>query len=159
MQIILLEDVQNLGYANDVVTVKDGYARNYLIPQHKAILATESAKKVLAENLRQRAHKLAKIKQDAEALAKRLEPLALTIAAKVSEAGTLYAAVGAAQVAAELDKQGYVVDAKAIAVPAPAKEVGHYTATVRLHKDISVEIPFEVVAEGAAAETAESVAE
>ena len=159
MQIILLEDVQNLGYANDVVTVKDGYARNYLIPQHKAILATESAKKVLAENLRQRAHKLAKIKQDAEALAKRLEPLALTIAAKVSEAGTLYAAVGAAQVAAELDKQGYVVDAKAIAVTAPAKEVGHYTATVRLHKDVSVEIPFEVVAEGAAAETAESVAE
>ena len=162
MQIILLEDVQNLGYANDIVTVKDGYARNYLIPQHKAILATESAKKVLAENLRQRAHKLAKIKQDAEALASRLEPLALTIAAKVSEAGTLYAAVGPAQIAAELGKQGYEVEAKAISLSAPAKEIGHYTATVRLHKEVSVEIPFEVVAEGAevpAAETAEPAAE
>ncbi|MBO4590666.1 MAG: 50S ribosomal protein L9 [Bacteroidaceae bacterium] len=160
MQIILIEDVQNLGYKNDIVTVKDGYARNYLIPQHKAILATESAKKVLAENLRQRAHKLAKIKQDAEALASRLEPLSLTIAAKVSEAGTLYAAVGAAQVAAELGKQGYDVDVKTITVNEPAKELGHYTATVRLHKEVAVEVPFEVVAEGAeAAEAAEAAAE
>ena len=151
MQIILIEDVQGLGYKNDIVTVKDGYGRNYLIPQHKGILATESAKKVLAENLRQRAHKLAAIKKAAEELAARIEPLSLTIAAKVSEAGTLYAAVGAAQVAAEINRQGYEVDAKQVIVKEPAKELGHYVATVSLHREVSVEVPFEVVAEGAEA--------
>ena len=147
MQIILIEDVQGLGYKNDIVTVKDGYGRNYLIPQHKAIVATESAKKILAENLKQRAHKLAAIKKAAEELAARIEPLSLTIAAKVSEAGTLYAAVGAAQVAAEINKQGYEVETKQVIVKEPAKEVGHYTATVQLHKEVSVEVSFEVVAE------------
>ena len=147
MQIILIEDVQGLGYKNDIVTVKDGYGRNYLIPQRKAIVATESAKKILAENLKQRAHKLAAIKKAAEELAARIEPLSLTIAAKVSEAGTLYAAVGAAQVAAEINKQGYEVETKQVIVKEPAKEVGHYTATVQLHKEVSVEVPFEVVAE------------
>lgn len=155
MQIILIEDVQGLGYKNDIVTVKDGYGRNYLIPQRKAIVATESAKKVLAENLKQRAHKLAAIKKAAEELASRLEPLSLTIAAKVSEAGTLYAAVGAAQVAAEINKQGYEVETKQVIVKEPAKELGHYTATVQLHKEVSVEVPFEVVAEVAEETAAE----
>lgn len=155
MQIILIEDVQGLGYKNDIVTVKDGYGRNYLIPQRKAIVATESAKKVLAENLKQRAHKLAAIKKAAEELATRMEPLQLTIAAKVSEAGTLYAAVGAAQVAEAIVAQGYEVSPKQVIVKEPAKELGHYTATVRLHKEVVVEVPFEVVAEAPAAEVAE----
>jgi large subunit ribosomal protein L9 len=155
MQIILIEDVQGLGYKNDIVTVKDGYARNYLIPKRKAIIASESAKKVLAENLRQRAHKLAAIKKAAEELANRIEPLHLTIVAKVSEAGTLYAAVGAAQVAKAINAQGYEVETKQVIVKEPAKELGHYTATVQLHKEVAVEVPFEVVAEAPAAEVAE----
>ena len=152
MQIILIEDVQGLGYKNDIVTVKDGYGRNYLIPQRKAIMATESAKKVLAENLKQRAHKLAAIKKAAEELAARIEPLKLVITAKVSEAGTLYASVGAAQVAEAIVKAGYEVGAKQVIVKEPAKEVGEYTATVKLHKEVAVEVPFTVVAEEAKVE-------
>lgn len=147
MQIILIEDVQGLGYKNDIVTVKDGYGRNYLIPQGKAIMATESAKKVLAENLKQKAHKMAAIKKAAEELAARIEPLKLVIAAKVSENGTLYASVGAAQVAEAIAKQGYEVETKQVIVKEPAKELGEYTATVKLHKEVEVEIPFTVVAE------------
>ena len=94
MEVILKEDVINLGYKNDVVKVKDGYGRNYLIPQGKAVIATESAKKVLAENERQRAHKVAKIKAEAEAMAAKFEGVSLTIAAKVSENGTIFGGVG-----------------------------------------------------------------
>lgn len=149
MKIILKQDVANLGYKDDVVEVKNGYGRNYLIPTGKAQLATPSALKVLAENLRQRAHKLAKIKADAEAVAETLKGVSLTIAAKVSETGTIFGSVGSIQVAEALEKLGKEVDRKLISVEA-VKQVGQYTATVKLHKEVSVEIPFEVVAEAAA---------
>ena len=149
MELILKVDVANLGYKDDIVKVKDGYGRNYLIPRGMAVIATESAKKVLAENLKQRAHKLAKIKADAEDLAKKLETVSLTISAKVSEANAIYGSVGAAQIAEELAKLGYEIDRKIIVVDA-AKEVGSYSATVKLHKEVSVKVPFEVVAEAAA---------
>ena len=148
MELILKVDVANLGYKDDIVKVKDGYGRNYLIPRGMAVIATESAKKVLAENLKQRAHKLAKIKADAEELAKKLETVSLTISAKVSEANAIYGSVGAAQIAEELAKLGYEIDRKIIVVDA-AKEVGSYSATVKLHKEVSVKVPFEVVAEAA----------
>lgn len=147
MQIILLEDIANLGYKDDVVTVKSGYGRNYLIPQKKAIIASEEALKVLAENQRQRAHKLAKIKTDAEALAAKLEGLSLTIGAKTSSTGTIFGSVSNIQVAEELAKKGFEVERKKITIKEPVKEVGSYKALVKLHKDISVEIPFEVISE------------
>ena len=146
MELILKEDVINLGYKDDIVKVKDGYGRNYLIPTGKAVIATESAKKVLAENLRQRAHKLAKIKADAEELAKKMEGVSLTIATKVSATGVIYGSVGAIQIAEELAKLGFEIDRKIIAVDA-AKEIGSYTATVRLHKEVAVKVPYTVVAE------------
>jgi len=146
MEVILKEDVTNLGYKNDIVKVKEGYGRNYLIPQGKAVIATESAKKVLAENERQRAHKLAKIKADAEALAAKLSGVALTISAKVSEVGTIFGGVGAAQIAEELAKLGFEVDRKIIAVDT-VKELGSYKAVVNVMRDVKAEIPFEVVAE------------
>ena len=146
MELILKEDVINLGYKDDIVKVKDGYGRNYLIPTGKAVIATESAKKVLAENLRQRAHKLAKIKADAEELAKKLEGVSLTIATKVSATGVIYGSVSAIQVAEELAKLGFEIDRKIIVVES-AKQVGSYTATVRLHKEVSVKVPYTVVAE------------
>lgn len=147
MKIILKEDVQGLGYKDDVVEVKSGYGRNFLIPTGKAVVATPSALKVLAENQRQRAHKLAKIKADAEALAAQISAVEnLVIAAKTSETGTVFGSVNAAQIAEALEKNGITVDRKLIAV-APVKEVGKYTATVNLHKEVSAELSFEVVAE------------
>lgn len=147
MKIILKEDVTNLGYKDDVVEVKDGYGRNYLIPQGKAVVATPSALKQLAENQRQRQHKLAKIKADAEALAAQLREVALTIGAKVSTTGTVFGSVNAIQISEALEKLGHNVDRKLISIKESVKEVGNYTATVKLHKEVSVEIPFEVVAE------------
>ena len=147
MQVILKEDVINLGYKDDIVTVKDGYGRNFLIPTGKAVIASESAKKVLAENLKQRAHKLAKIKEDAQALAAKLEGVSLTIATKVSSTGTIFGSVGNIQIAEALSKLGHEVDRKIIVVKDAVKEVGSYKAIVKLHKEVSVEIPFEVVAE------------
>ena len=149
MQVILKEDVVNLGYKDDIVTVKDGYGRNFLIPTGKAVIASESAKKVLAENLKQRAHKLAKIKEDAQALAAKLEGVSLTIATKVSSTGTIFGSVGNIQIAEALSKLGHEVDRKIIVVKDAVKEVGSYKAIVKLHKEVSVEIPFEVVAEEA----------
>ena len=147
MQVILKEDVVNLGYKDDLVIVKDGYGRNFLIPQGKAVIASESAKKVLAENLRQRAHKLAKIKDDAQALATKLEGVSLTIGAKTSSTGTIFGSVSNIQVAEALSKQGFEVDRKIIYIKESVKEVGNYKAIVKLHKEVSVEIPFEVVSE------------
>ena len=147
MEIILKEDVVNLGYKNDIVTVKSGYGRNYLIPTGKAVIASPSAKKMLAEELKQRAHKLKKIKKDAEATAAKLEGVSLTIATKVSSTGTIFGSVGNIQIAEALAKLGHEVDRKIIVVKDAVKEVGSYKAIVRLHKDVSVEIPFEVVAE------------
>ncbi len=146
MELILKEDVINLGYKDDIVKVKDGYGRNYLIPTGKAVIASESAKKVLAENLKQRAHKLAKIKADAEALAAKLAGVSLTIATKVSANGAIYGSVGAIQIAEELGKLGFEIDRKIIAVSA-AKEVGTYEATIKLHKEVVVKLSYTVVAE------------
>ncbi len=146
MEIILKEDVVNLGYKNDIVTVKSGYGRNYLIPTGKAVIASPAAKKMLAEELKQRAHKLEKIKKDAEAVAESLKEVSLTIATKVSATGTIFGSVSNIQIAEELAKLGHNVDRKIIFVKG-VKEVGSYTATVKLHKEVSVEIPFEVIAE------------
>lgn len=146
MKIILKEDVKNLGYKDDVVEVKDGYGRNFLIPTGKAVIASESALKVLAENQRQRAHKLEKIKADAQALADSLKDIKLTIGAKTSATGTVFGSVNAIQIAEALEKEGFNIDRKIIDVQ-PVKEVGNYTATINLHKEVVAEIPFEVVAE------------
>ena len=147
MEIILLEDVQNLGYKDDVVSVKNGYGRNYLIPQGKAILATPSAKKVLAEHLKQRAHKLAKIKADAEELAAKINGISLTIGAKTSATGTIFGSVNNIQLAEALAKKGFEIDRKVIYINDNVKELGTYKAIVKLHKEVSAEINFEVVAE------------
>ena len=158
MKIILKEDVINLGYKDDVVEVKNGYARNYLIPTGKAIMASPSALKVLAEDMRQRAHKIAKIKNDAEAIAETMKGIALTITAKTDNKGTIYGSVGSNQIADELAKIGHEVDRKIIKV-ANVKELGHYIATVQLHKEVAVEIPFDVISENAPKGEAPAVAE
>lgn len=147
MEVILKEDIQSLGYKDDVVNVKKGYARNFLIPQGKAVIATESAKKVLAENQKQRAHKLAQIKADAQALAEKMEGVTLAIGAKTSSTGTIFGSVTNIQVADALKEKGFEVDRKLIVIKDQVKEVGNYNAVVRLHKEVSVDIPFEVVAE------------
>lgn len=147
MKIILKQDVANLGYKDDVVEVKDGYGRNFLIPTGKAVVATPSALKMLAEEQRQRAHKLAKIKADAEAAAAALEGVELVIPAKVSATGTVFGSVNAAQVAEALQKLGHNIDRKLVAVKDAVKEVGKYNATITLHREVVVEVPFEVVAE------------
>ena len=149
MEIILKEDIVNLGYKNDIVTVKSGYGRNYLTPTGKAATASPSAKKMLAEELKQRAHKLEKIKNDAEELAAKLEGVSLKIATKVSSTGTIFGSVGNIQIAEELAKWGHNIDRKIIVVKDAVKEVGNYKSIVKLHKEVSVEIPFEVVAEEA----------
>lgn len=147
MKIILKEDVTNLGYKDDVVEVKDGYGRNYLIPQGKAVIANNSNLRQLEENQRQRAHKLAKIKADAEAAAAALADVALTIGAKASATGTIFGSVNNIQIAEALEKLGHNVDRKIIVLKEPVKELGKYTAKISFHKEVSVEIPFEVVAE------------
>ncbi|MBQ7387929.1 MAG: 50S ribosomal protein L9 [Paludibacteraceae bacterium] len=147
MQVILKEDIHNLGYKDDIVTVKDGFGRNYLIPQGKAVIASESAKKVLAENLKQRAHKLAKIKAEAEELAAKIDGLVLTIGAKTSSTGTIFGSVNSIQVAEELAKQGFSIDRKIIVIKDAIKEVGTYKAVVKLHKEVSATVTLEVVSE------------
>ena len=147
MQVILKEDVANLGYKDDVVTVKSGYGRNYLIPQGKAVIASPSALKVREEDLKQRAHKLEKIRKDAEERAAKLGGVSLKIAAKTSSTGTIFGSVNNIQIAEALEKLGHIVDRKQIVIKDTVKEVGNYKAIVKLHKEVSVEIPFEVVAE------------
>lgn len=156
MEIILKEDIIGLGYKNDIVDVKPGYGRNYLIPQGKGVIASASAKKVLAENLRQQAHKLAALKAEAEKKAEALKDVALTIAVKVSATGVTYGSVGKAQVAEELKKLGHDIDRKIITMT-DAKKVGDYVATVHFHKEVLVEIPVKVVDEKSVA-TAETPA-
>src|SRR5690554_2314416 len=147
MEVILKEDILNLGYKDDVVNVKKGYARNFLIPQKKAVIASESAKKVLAENQKQRAHKIAQIKADAQAIADKMEGVSVTIGAKTSSTGTIFGSVTNIQIADALAEKGFELDRKLIVIKDQVKEVGDYTAVVRLHKEVSVEIPFEVIAE------------
>jgi len=147
MQVILKEDIPSLGYKDDIITVKDGYGRNFLIPQRKAVIASESAKKILAENLKQRAHKIAKVKEDAQALAEKMKDVTLTIGAKTSSTGTIFGSVTNIQIADALEKLGYNIDRKIIVIKEAVKEVGSYKAIVKLHKEVSIEIPFEVVSE------------
>ena len=149
MELILKENEIGLGYKDDIVTVKDGYGRNYLIPTGKAVIASASAKKVLAEELKQRAHKLEKIKNDAQAVADKLATIeTIKISTKVSATGAIYGSVNNLHIADELAKLGFSIDRKTINVK-DVKEVGSYTAVVKLHKEVSAEIPFEVVAEEA----------
>ena len=147
MEIILKEDVSNLGYKGDILKVKNGYGRNFLIPTKKAILATESAKKMLAEDLKQRAHKLDRIKNEALELADKLKDIVLNVGAKTSTTGKIFGAVGPIQIADAFEKAGFIVDRKVIILKDPIKEVGSYHATLKLHKEVTVEVAFEVVAE------------
>ena len=150
MKIILIEDVQNLGYKDDVVEVKNGYARNFLLPTKKAILATESALKQLAEKQKQQAQKMAKIKADAEALAEAVKAAgALEFAVKASEEGKIYGSVSNAQFAEALAAKGANVEKKQIVLD-NIKVLGEYVAVAKLHREVSVEIPVKVVAEAAA---------
>lgn len=163
MEIILKEDVIGLGYKNDIVNVKSGYGRNYLIPYGKGVIASDSAKKQLAEDLKQKAVKLAKVKAEAEALAQKLGALHLTITTKVSATGIIYGSVNNLQIAEELQKLGFEINRKTIIVK-DVKTVGEYVAVVKLHKEVSAEVPFTVLAEGetaapAAEETTEAPAE
>ena len=148
MEIILKEDVINLGYKGDIVKVKDGYGRNYLIPTKKAVIASESAKKMLAEDNRQRAHKFEQIKNNAVELSEKIASLGtLTIGAKTSTTGKIFGAVGPIQIAEAIEKAGLIVDRKIIVLKDPIKEIGSYTASIKLHKEVSAEISFEVVSE------------
>ena len=149
MEIILKEDIIGLGFKNDIVNVKSGYGRNYLIPQGKGVIASPMAKKILAENLKQQAHKLAALKAEAEKKAEAIKDVALCIAAKVSTTGQLYGSVGVNQVAEELKKLGHDIDRKIITMK-DAKTIGDFAALVHFHKEVTVEIPVKVVAENAA---------
>ncbi len=154
MEIILKEDIIGLGYKNDIVNVKSGYGRNYLIPTGKAVIASPSAKKVLAENLKQQAHKLAAVKTEAEKRAEALNGVALVIEAKVSATGVTYGSVNAATVAEELKKRGIEIDRKIITMR-DIKKVGDFEAVVHFHKDVEVILPVKVVAENVVVETPE----
>jgi len=148
MEIILKQDITNLGYKDDVVTVKDGYARNYLIPQGMASNATASVKKQHTEILKQRAHKEEKIRSEAKLSADKLKDISLTIGAKTSSKGKIFGSVNTIQISEALKEKGFIIDRKNITIKEELiKEVGKYTATVRLHKEVKVEIPFEIVAE------------
>ncbi len=144
MKIILKKDVLGLGYKDEVHTVKDGYGRNYLLPQRLAVLATDKALKALNEELKQRAHKLAKIKADAEEQAKKFEGVTLSIEAKVSDGQNIYGSVGAAQIVEALAQKGIELDAKKITSKS-VKVLGQHVATIQLHREVVVELPFEVV--------------
>lgn len=148
MEIILKEDIIGLGYKNDIVNVKKGYGRNYLIPNGKAVIASESAKKVLAEDMKQQAHKLAALKAEAEKKAAALENVALEILAKVSASGVTYGSVTAATVAEELAKKGFDIDRKIVTMR-DIKKVGDYEAVIHFHKEVEVKVPVKVVAENA----------
>lgn len=148
MELILKQDVENLGFKDDVVTVKNGYGRNYLIPQGYAVLATSSAKKVLAENLKQRAFKEAKLVEDANKLAETIKGLDIKIASKVGTGDKLFGSVNNINVAEAIAKAGTEIDKKFIkVVGGSVKRLGKYNASVRLHRDVIAEITFEVVAE------------
>lgn len=138
MEVILKEDVANLGFKGDLVTVKDGYGRNYLIPQKLAVLATDSAKKMLAEDMKQRAHKLERIKNEAQELADKLQDYTLTVGAKSSSTGKIFGAVGPIQIADAFEKAGFAVDRKIIVLKEPVKELGSYKATLKLHKEVTI---------------------
>jgi len=147
MEVILKQDIKNLGDKDDVVTVKPGYGRNFLFPKGYAILATVSARKVLAENLKQAAFKQEKIRKDADAIAARLEGVKLNIGAKAGETGKIFGAINTIQIADALKKEGFDVDRRRITFDQEPKFVGDYVANINLHKEVKVQVPFSVVAE------------
>ena len=151
MEIILKQDVENLGHRDEIVNVKPGYGRNYLIPQGYAILATETAKKIHAENMKQRAHKEAKLREEAEALAAKMEGLELTIATKTSSTGKIFGSINTIMLAEALATKGFEIDRKNILMKDKAiKEVGKYNASVRLYKNIKANFSFNVITEDTA---------
>ena len=148
MELILKQDVDNVGFKDDVVTVKNGYGRNFLIPQGFAVIATPSAKKVLAENLKQRAFKEKKIVDDANKLAEALKALDIKIASKVGTADKLFGSVNNIDVSAALNKAGHEVEKRYISIAGGSiKRLGKYNAVIRLHREVSLDLPFEIVAE------------
>ncbi|MCG8340145.1 MAG: 50S ribosomal protein L9 [Cytophagales bacterium] len=147
MEVILKEDIKGLGNKNEIVKVKPGYGENYLIPKGFAIIADAANKKVIAENVRQAAHKAAKIKQEAEGLAKKLDQLIIKIPAKVGEKGKIFGAVTALQISEALKAQGIAVDRKQISFNMPIKMLGTYEASLALHKEFIYPLKFTVVAE------------
>ncbi|RPG81698.1 MAG: 50S ribosomal protein L9 [Crocinitomicaceae bacterium TMED114] len=148
MDVILKQDVERLGAKNDIVTVKTGYARNYLIPQGFAIVATESARKVVAETIRQQSHKAVKALEDAKALAEKMSGVSVKIGAKAGESGKIFGSVNTIQVAEALAAAGHPVERKDIDLGTETiRDLGSYTAKVKLHKEVTAEVTFEVVAE------------
>lgn len=148
MEIILIQDVERLGSKDDVVNVKDGYARNFLVPKKKAIIATVTAKKILAENIKQRAHKEAKLIAEANKIAEQIVNKKVKIGAKTSSSGKIFGSVNTIQLAEAINKKGFEIDRKQISIPTDSiKEVGKFTAKIKLHKQVVVDFEFEVVAE------------
>ena len=148
MEIILIQDIDTLGNKDDIVNVKDGYARNFLIPTKKAINATESAKKILAENIKQRAHKEAKLIAEANKIAEQIVNKKIKIGAKTSTQGKIFGSVNTIQLAEAINKKGFNIDRKQIKLPEDSiKEVGKYTMKIKLHKEVIVDLEFDVVAE------------
>jgi len=148
MEVILLQDVSKLGQKDDLVQVKDGYGRNYLIPRGYAVAATPSAKKMHAENLKQRAHKEEKIRTEAQEIATRMADLKIVVGAKTSSSGKIFGSVNTIQIAEALREKGFEIDRKNISLPEDQiKEVGKYKAVIRLHREVKVDIDFEIVAE------------
>ncbi|MEK9609468.1 MAG: 50S ribosomal protein L9 [Flavobacteriaceae bacterium] len=148
MQIILKENVENLGFKDDLVKVKNGYGRNFLIPQGKAVLATTSAKKVLAENLKQKAFKEKKIIDDANALGEKLMAINIKISSKVGSGDKLFGSVTAADLVNAFEGNGHEIDKNAIAIPGKTiKRLGSYEAKIRLHREVAIQFPFEVIPE------------
>ena len=148
MQVILKKDIDKLGYKDEVVKVKDGYARNYLLPRDLALIATDSTKKILAENLKQRSHKEAKVKEEAELIAKKLREISIKVGAKAGENGKIFGSVNTIQVADALKKLGFDFERKNIIIKnEPIKVLGSYEAVIKIHKEISETIKFDVVEE------------
>ena len=147
MEVILKQYIANLGHKDDIVEVKSGYGRNYLIPKGLAILATESAKKIHAENMKQRAHKEERIKNEAMELAEKIKAVEIKIGAKTSSTGKIFGSVNTIQIADILKEKGIEVDRKKIEIKDSIKEVGTYKAIIKLHREVDVELPFEVFSE------------
>jgi len=147
MEVILKEDIQGLGYKNDIVKVKPGYGRNYLIPQGIAIIANTSNRKMIEENIRQAAHKAEKLKADAEELAGKLDDTSLTINTKAGESGKIFGAITTLQISDALNEKGFNIDRKKISFPQPIKELGEHVALIDIYKEVKKEIKIKVTAE------------
>jgi large subunit ribosomal protein L9 len=147
MEIILTSDIPNLGYKGDILTVKPGYARNYLIPQKLALIANEANKKIMAENEKQAAHKIAKMKEEATNLANKLNANPIRITAKAGASGKIFGSITTLQIAQVLSLEGYEIDRRKISLKSEIKEVGNFVAIIDLHKEVKAEVNLEVVAE------------